>query len=211
MADIITVEVFDEEGNIVSNPYETSVRSYAMNILANKEQPEAVKTVVVDMLNYGAEAQKYFGYNTKDLANKKLTDAQKALATDTVACENKQVKGKNFYGTSLSLEDKIVLNMFFRNCKDGYTAKVSFTDYHGDVKTVEKELTSYSGSIYKVAIDEIVLADAFSPVTVTVCDADGNVHGTATDSVESYVARNSGIDLNDAIMKFAYSAREYLR
>jgi len=47
-------------------------------------------------------------------------------------------------------------------------------------------------------------------VTVTVYDADGNVHGTATDSVESYIARTGDNALNEAIMKFAYSAREYL-
>lgn len=62
----------------------------------------------------------------------------------------------------------------------------------------------------KVTVDDIVLSDAFSPVTVTVYDADGNLHGTATDSVESYNARSSGSALNEAIMKFAYSAREYL-
>jgi hypothetical protein len=210
MADKVTVEIFDENGNAVSNVYETSVRDYAMSLLANQKQPAAVKVVLVDMLNYGAEAQKYFGYNTEDLANGLLTDAQKALATESVTCQNKQVKGKNFYGTNLALEDRILLNMAFGNCQEGYTAKVIFTDYLGAVKTVNKQLAPVSGNIYMVSVDDIVLADAFSPVTVTVYDADGNVHGTATDSVESYIARTNKGEINEAIMKFAYSAREYL-
>jgi len=55
-----------------------------------------------------------------------------------------------------------------------------------------------------------VLADAFSPVTVTVYNADGTIHGSGTDSVESYIARTGISSLNDATMKFAYSAKAYL-
>jgi hypothetical protein len=35
------------------------------------------------MLNYGAAAQNYFGYRTDDLMNADLTQAQKALASNT--------------------------------------------------------------------------------------------------------------------------------
>ena len=210
MADVITVEVLDENGNVVSNPYETSVRDYAMKVMSSASQPAKIKTLVVDMLNYGSEAQLYFGYNAEDLANALLTDAQKALATETVACANKQVKGKNFYGSNLSLEECILLNLFFRNCKADMYAKVIFTDYTGKVKTIEKSLVPYSGSIYKVVVDDVVLADAFCTVTVTVYNADGTIHGSATDSVESYMARADELALNDAIMKFAYSAKQYL-
>ena len=181
-----------------------------MNILANKSMTAKVKTLVVDMLNYGSEAQTYFKYNEADLANSKLTDAQKALETGEVSCTNKQVKGENFYGASLSLEDSILLNLFFKNCKEGYTAKIIFTDFRGDVKTVEKELVPYSGSIYKIVVDDVVLADAFSTVTATIYDANGNVVGSGTDSVESYIARTGNSALNTTIMKFASSAKNYL-
>jgi len=210
MADTISVVVCDEDGNEVSNVYETSVRTYAMNLLGNKTLGSAVKTLVVDMLNYGAEAQNYFSYNKADLANALLTDAQKALATAAVTCTNKQVKGENFYGANLSLEDRILLNIFFKNVTEGMTAKVTYRDYAGTAKSFTKELVQHSGNIYKVIIDEIVLADAFSPVTVTVYNADGTIHGSGTDSVESYIARTGNSALNEAIIKFAYSAKDYL-
>jgi hypothetical protein len=49
------------------------------------------------------------------------------------------------------------------------------------------------------------------PVTVTVYDANGNVYGTATDSLESYLARMStGNNLYASIMKFSDAAYAYL-
>ena len=210
MADVISVVVYDENGNEVSNVYETSIRAYAMRVLTSTTATAEMKTLAVDMLNYGAEAQLHFGYNTDDLANSLLTEEQKALATDAVSCSNKQVKGANFYGANLRLEDRIVFNLFFKNCKADMYAKVTYTDYAGRVHTIEKTLVQHSGSTYKVVVDDVVLADAFSMVTVTVYNADGTVHGTATDSVESYCARAGESALNDAIMKFAYSAKAYL-
>jgi hypothetical protein len=210
MADVISVEVFDAEGHAVSNVYETSVRTYGMKMLENKAQSAKVKTLIVDMLNYGAEAQKHFAYNEADLANALLTEEQKALATAPVTCVNNHVKGENVHGTNLTLDDQILLNLFFKNVKKGYTAKIVFTDFRGKTKTIEKELVPYSGSVYKIVVDDIVLADAFSVVTATVYDANGNVHGSMTDSIESYVARAKETALNEAIMKFAASARDYL-
>ncbi|MBQ9968786.1 MAG: hypothetical protein IJO88_08720, partial [Oscillospiraceae bacterium] len=194
MADAIEVVVVDENGNAVSEVYTSSVRDYAMKALAAATSTAKVKTMVVDMLNYGAAAQTYFGYNEKDLANKLLTAAQKGLATDDVACTDKRVKGENYYGSNLSLEDSIILNLYFQNCKAGMTAKVTYKDYKGRSVSAEAELVKHSGSTYMVAVDEIVLADAFSPVTVTVMNGE-KVHGTATDSVESYGARAEGGDL----------------
>ena len=59
-------------------------------------------------------------------------------------------------------------------------------------------------------VDDVVLADAFTTVTATIVDGDGNVVGSATDSVESYIARTGDSSLNEAIMKFANSAKAYL-
>ena len=89
-------------------------------------------------------------------------------------------------------------------------AEVSYTDYSGAAKTYTVDTFGSYGSYIKVTVDKIVLADAFSPVTVTLYNADGTVYGTGTDSVESYVARTGNSAINESIMKFAFSAREYL-
>lgn len=55
-----------------------SPKTYAYNQL--KSHPDAeVKALMVAMLNYGAAAQSFFGYNTGSLVNKDLTATQKAL------------------------------------------------------------------------------------------------------------------------------------
>ena len=58
--------------------YYSAVR-YATSILNRTSSSSYSKALVVAMLNYGAEAQLYFGHNTDNLANAGLTDAQKAL------------------------------------------------------------------------------------------------------------------------------------
>ncbi|MBP3633419.1 MAG: pilus assembly protein N-terminal domain-containing protein [Oscillospiraceae bacterium] len=213
MADELSIRIVDEEGNVYNNAYTTSVRAYGMKALAAASSTDEMKTLVVDMLNYGAEAQTKFSYNTGDLANKELTEAHKALATEEVVCTNGQVKGKNYVGTNLALEDKVELNLFFKDVTTDMYAEVSYTDFKGNVVSYivdGEDFVLYTGTTYKVPVDKIVLADAFSPVTVTVYNADDTVHATGTDSVESYVARAAENALNEAIMKFAYSARNYL-
>ena len=54
---------------------------YATNQLANSTDT-SLKQLVAAMLNYGAEAQLYFGHNIGTLANSSMTIAQKALPAD---------------------------------------------------------------------------------------------------------------------------------
>jgi hypothetical protein len=51
--------------------------TYAKNLLKTGEP--SMKALVVAMLNYGAAAQIHFDYNTANLVNSSLTDAQKAM------------------------------------------------------------------------------------------------------------------------------------
>lgn len=100
-----------------SDPLEYSVAKCAMAVLNSAGYSAEFKTLAVDMLNYGAAAQSYFGYRTDNLANRSLTGAQKALGTSTdVALAD----GKTKYGTdseevkfssvSLTLESAVWLN-----------------------------------------------------------------------------------------------------
>lgn len=56
-----------------------SPKTYADNILASPTQTTTLKTLVVALLNYGAEAQKYFNYKPYNLMNATLTTDQLAL------------------------------------------------------------------------------------------------------------------------------------
>ncbi|MBP3634582.1 MAG: hypothetical protein J6J43_08430 [Oscillospiraceae bacterium] len=222
MADQLTMEIKDKDGYSHSEPYATSVQAYAASVLQAVGVSAYMKTLAVDMLNYGAAAQKHFNYNTQRLATSVLTDAQKVLGSSAVECVDHHVTGLNNVGSNLVLDDCILLNMFFdglygKNVANMY-ATVSFTNFQGEEKSVriegkEFEQFGLDGDRYRVTIDDIVLADARSLVTVNLYFADGTLHGYGSDSVESYAARGAETEsapLYDAIMRFAVSAYNYL-
>ncbi len=68
----------DDGTFVYSKMVSYSAVDYAMNVLAKSDDVK-LKQLVVAMLNYGAEAQKFFGYNTDDLMTKNLTADHQAL------------------------------------------------------------------------------------------------------------------------------------
>ena len=77
---------------------EYNIKKYAEDVLfakanSNSDADKKLCTLMVDMLNYGAAAQAYFGQNTGNPANKDLTSEQKALASQEITnpsgCLNK--------------------------------------------------------------------------------------------------------------------------
>lgn len=64
---------------VYSKLYEYSPKKYATNMLGKDTTSAKQKALCVALLNYGAAAQSYFGYNTGSMMNAQLTDAQKAL------------------------------------------------------------------------------------------------------------------------------------
>ena len=212
MNDNIFVQVFYLDGTSARALWEDSVVAYVTRILEN--QNADTKTMLVDMLNYGAAAQASFDYDEENLANSNLTEAQKAYATSEVSYSDIRVKGTNYYGSTLNLGNNLSLVLYFQNISTDMYAEVSFTNHYGEEKSVRIEGTKfyhYSGSIYKVAVNEVVVADVGQPVTCTIYDSLGNEVGTVTDSIESYIARMSSTDeLYETIMKFANSAYVYL-
>ena len=206
MADTIYVQAFFADGTEASKLWTDSVRDYAMRNFA-KTGSMAAKTLMVDMLNYGAAAQTYFKYNEGDLANNKLSAEQKAWATKSVELKNNQVKGEGYVASALQLQDYIKLNLKFNNIDSTMKAVIRFTNHYG----VEKEYT-IAGSEFEggnvVTIDQLVAADFRQLVTVEVKDAAGKTVANAVESVESYLARASqGNDpLYTAVAKYTAAA-----
>jgi hypothetical protein len=210
MADTIEVIIYHGNGLQAAVLWSDSVRGYTMRIL-EKQAPET-KTMLVDMLNYGAAAQTFFGYNTDDLANNQLSAAQQAYATQDVNCTDQRVKGTNYYGSSLVLKDRILLTMYFKNITIDMYAVIRFTDHKGNAHQVRVEGSEFvkNGANYGVVVDELVVADGDQLVTVTVYNANGKEVASASDTVNSYAVRMMGSDaLFEAVAKFTTSAYAY--
>ena len=96
----------------------TTLRAYALKLLTG-EQTEAVKSTAKAMLNYGAMAQNYFGYNTGSLANGDYAYTQDQLD----AADPGEVSGVHadtdtqpeaYAGASLLLQSKVGIRLYFK-------------------------------------------------------------------------------------------------
>ena len=211
MADLIEVVIYHGDGVQAGVLWTDSIRGYAMRIL--EKQDQETKTLLVDMLNYGAAAQTFFGYNTDDLANNQLSETQQAYATQSISCVDQRVKGDNYYGSTLTLKDRILLSVYFKNITTDMYAVVTFTDHKGNDHETRVEgsaFTEYNSTVYGVVVDDLVVADGDQLVTVTVYDANGNAVASASDTVNSYAARMmDGDPMFEAVAKFTTSAYAY--
>jgi len=217
MADNFYITIYNAEGEAVSVTRTDSVRAYAKRTLDSEKTTDGLKTVVVDMLNYGAASQNFFGYGVDDLATDVLTEAEQALASAPVAISDARVGDENFAGSQLILESNIRLVLVFGDVTEGMYAKASYIDARGKAKTVDCQIELLSGNYGKVNVNALAVADYNSLVNVTVYNADGSVYATASDSVAGYVSRNNESAeadealkvLGQELVKFAASACDY--
>ena len=215
MVDTVTVTVFDSDDNAVSNEYSESIRSYAMRRLENSTNAE-FKTLIVDMLNYGAIAQIKFSYRTNDLANALLTDGQKQLASAAKEIESILEKDDTYYvATNARFETTINMLFMLQNVEQSMNAEITFNDHYGKAKSLKISGNEfdpgYATGKYVIEFDALVVADARQVVTCTIKDSDGNVVTTIKDSLASYAKRNiEKDDIYEAFMKFADSAYAYM-
>lgn len=218
MIDEVTIQVFDAQGNPMSETWTESVRGYVTRALSWVTDADAeLRTLLVDMLNYGAAAQLYFDRNTSDLANKNLTETQKGYATTGAVPENDLVAGTGFYGANLSLENEIIYNLFFLSSvvtSDMY-AKISYEDIlYGQTEfTVRGDKFVQQGDLTKIVLDQIAVSNVGQLVTCSIYDSNDQLVSTTTDSIESYLARamDENPTLYSAIMQFAVGACNYFK
>ncbi|MBQ9967921.1 MAG: hypothetical protein IJO88_04285 [Oscillospiraceae bacterium] len=222
LCDEISFELRDAEGYIYNNEYSISVRELLTERLSDPKRSELEKRLSVDTLNFGAAAQEAYGYRVDDLANSGLTAEQQALATPEVVCTDSSVHGANYMGANLSIEDRVILNVYFSGFS-GKTigdmrAEAVYTDYTGKEQLIEIPGGAFlpyneDRDAYRVVVKDLAIADAASSVKVTVYDENGDVYGSCVDSVHSYVARRLSDEsgsLYTSFVKLAASVKEYL-
>ena len=222
MCDKLTVIVYNSEGQAVSEPWIDSVQDYTMRVLekeAAKQAPDPEKLALyVDMLNYGAAAQIEFRYDMENLANSRLTDAQKQYATQdaAVTMDNHRLPGPGYSATNLTLESDITMNFFFLashipNEHSDFYAIATFTDHYGSKKEIRIEGEAFQQLVndtdWYISVKGLVVADCRQLVTVTIYDGQNQALASCVDSIESYVARNRDKkEIYLAILKFGVSA-----
>ena len=167
MTDTISAQMFISEGNADGDAYTYSVRDYAVYILNHQSDFDAETIAVVKaMLNYGASAQKFFGYKTDNLANSVLSDNDRKIPyadpasmvfTSSAKVVNSDIKLEK---VSLSLKSEITMKLYF----SGDTTGVNF--YIGPTKLKSSKSGSYTvvtiTGIYAQNIGNGVNVDAYA-------------------------------------------------
>ena len=212
MAETVSMYLVNASGDPVTETVSTSIRDYAIKYM--NEGPDAdYKVVAGSMLDYGAAAQTYFGYNTGALANADAP-AYAELNYENIIADMDDVRGatvgaEHFYATNLRLEDEVELMFYFQGLEAG--CKYQFT---WDGGSTEKQNVP-AGELAKVVLDTLPVKDFAKTVTCTVYDANDNVVVTATDSVASYALRAIQNDTNSKdvcieLLEYATAVSNYM-
>lgn len=219
-----------------------SVVNYAKKVFASnpedlgcqtQEQYDALRTMVADLVNYGAKAQEYRGFNTANLATDALGVAQKNDISEFVAPTetDTSITGTEsdkvaFRSATLSFGDTVDLafKVYADDAKLGnqaLTLKVKKEDGEWeDTVQVEKILHEDSDSVYVYTFEYQGLSvTEFNDVLTVQAYLNGTAEGkTLTYSVKSYVYSKVNdpesdpamVELAKAIYNYGNAAQNYV-
>lgn len=191
MTDEITVQIVN--GTEQSEKKTYSVRAYADSILAG-EYSEETKTLVAQMLHYGAAAQNYFNYRTDSLANSGLTESLTAPTTSAGPSYTGAVEGITYSGATLVHREKIAVRFYFEVTGD--VSAYSFTVNGESCTPVQK------GGRYCIEIADINPQDLDDRITVKVDNALTVVYSPMNYIVNMY---KKGTESLQALVKTLYN------
>ena len=229
-----TVYATKDGKEYVSNTDTYSIATYAYNTLENYKDNAALRTLLVDMLNYGSEAQTYFGKNVGNLVNAALTETQKSWATPgSISYENCKADG-TFAGAtarvssrSLVLEETVKLKAYMTfDTTPGSNVKVVFryTAASGQEKVTEVNSKDFvydsAKNRYSAMLTTIAPPDFKKPISIKIYDGSTQISAEYTYSVESYAYSASQWEgsqydalktLVSAMIKYSRAAEAYFQ
>ena len=222
----------DKNGNTYTSAQDVySIKTYAYNMLATTEK-ETFKTLLVDMLNYCAASQTYFGYRTDALVNADLTEEQKAYGTQTDATVSSTIGKTTLEGATASVYAvSAVFNSnveikFYLSISSAYedvsalSFKIVYTEKDGSLTTIvitgDNFVYDEATGCYTVKYKDIPAAELRNLMEVTVMNGEEAISGTVTYSIETYVNSRLNNSTNEnfktllrELMKYSDSAKEY--
>ena len=227
MNDVVSATMYaTRDGDLYATQtrtYSVAEYCYSMLELYSADQYAELRTLLVDLLNYGAASQWYTGHNVSNLVNEKLTDAQKQWATAetpelgsvlNTAYETVENPKATWRGAGLQLNEAVSVRLSFR-AENTEGMKVV-------VKTAKQQWTLTSDKFvenngtYYVYFNGLHAGQMRETFYITIYEGDTAVSNTASYSIESYAqqkADGDDFDLADlvvAMMKYGDSAYAYI-
>lgn len=211
-------------------PTEYSVLKYADSILdgSNGNYSDSCKTLILNLLRYGSEIQKYFSddLTMENIFNEKylsfyeefgITDAEAGNPDLSSLYQKSEAAEASIYSVSLTVDSMISINIKVRTEQSGYSLK--FTDtVTGEIRTIPLTETSESDKYYAV-INNISAENLLNNFTLAVIgNNDDTVSNTIGYNIEKYIyaVNNSGntqinkaSDICTALLGYAKSVKNY--
>jgi hypothetical protein len=210
-----------------SAPIEYSVARYCYNMLGKTEGNAAfdkLRTLLVDILHYGAESQKYTGYRTEDLCNSGLTPEQLACGTELTRelvnhkdLEHKVVENPTVHwkGAGLNLQESVAIR--FRLEAESYEDLEVRVTLAGQTFKFRSEDFDYRADGTFVHFTYLNAAQLSEPVYITAYRDGVQVSNTLCYSVESYAYSKQTVttipylaSLVERMMCYGDSAKAYV-
>ncbi len=208
-----------------SSARDYSVADYCYNTLSNYSSDDyaELRTLLVDLLNFGAASQQYTGYNENNLVNSQLTAEQKAWATQEKPDYKNSLNLKyatvenpkaSFRSAGLNLEDSVTIRFKVRTASlENVYLKIETDSYVWVVPA--KDFEFISGNDYYIYFEGLKADQMGDMVYATVYEGDTAVSNTITYSIESYAYSMSGQserldNLLEAMIKYGNSAAAYV-
>lgn len=202
-----------------------SVAKYCYNMLnyCTTDSYAKLRTLLVDLLNYGTQSQLYTNYQTDSLANAALTEEQKAYGTaeppTLTSCLNTvyapiESPSVLWQGAGLRLEKAVAMRFLFTT-EDVTNLTVKFKIADGEWEIPASEFEKQSEMTYCVYFNGLHAGQLREPIFVTAYRNGTAVSNTVCYSVESYAfaKQDSTIPclatLVQAMMQYGDSASAY--
>ena len=185
---------------------EYSVREYCENLLINNYDV-ALRSALIDLLNYGAEAQKYVNANTDSLASANVS-AYQGLATGFDASGATDVLAVNqggsvtFTAVNLVLEEKVVARAKFTTTASVENLTASATIGGGAATALE--IKPWDDATYCIELSDIAPTQ-YKDTIIFAVSYNGSVNAQCRYSVNSYVARMYNDTNCGSLVKALYS------
>lgn len=222
MNDLVEVTVYDGNNVAISETKSESIKTYAMRVLekytADSDANAKIRTLIADMLNYGAAMQTYFSYDVENLASAGVDIcAERANATAAEFTNNQSSSNNSYYGASFTMKSDISMNLYVlaESIDAGGKAVITYKNFRGVDQAFEITESKLVGRYYVFNMDALIVADARQDINIKFYDASGNLVVDVTESMECYLARwaasgTTGSEHADEVIKFTDSATAYL-
>ena len=184
-----------------------SIRQYCVNQLANNPSAK-LKTLLSDLLTYGAAAQQYAGYKTNELVTSGLSLAPSTfteLSGKTVSFSGTADAATDWLSATLVLRNTLAVRFYFTaESTTGLTVRCSV---NGRTQTFAASDFVKTGSRYYVEMGNIEATEFDTAVTASFYRNNTQIGRSASYSVNTYVCstQNSGSANLRALVRALYN------